>query len=216
MTKKVAVVLAGCGHQDGAEIREAVITLLELDKNNADATIFAPNKNQHHVINHITGEEMPETRNVLVEAARIARGAIKDLVQLNPDNFDALIMPGGFGVAKNLSDIAFKGDDGEVIPQMQSVIRKFLELKKPIGAICIAPAIVASALEGIAVPKLTLGETNPLLHGFGANEQVCLTTEICVDNDNKIVSTPAYMYKDKISNVSDGIAKLVKKVMEIA
>ncbi len=216
MTKKVAVVLAGCGHQDGAEIREAVIALLELDKNNADVTIFAPNKNQHHVINHITGEEMPEARNVMVEAARIARGAIKDLEQLNPTNFDALIMPGGFGAAKNLSDIAFKGDEGEVIPQMQSVIRKFIELKKPIGAICIAPAIVAAALEGIIVPKLTLGETNPLLSGFGANEQVCFTTEICVDNDNKIISTPAYMYKDKISNVADGIAKLVKKVMEIA
>ncbi len=216
MTKKVAVVLAGCGHQDGAEIREAVIALLELDRNKADVTIFAPNKNQHHVINHVTGEEMSEKRNVLVEAARIARGAIKDLVQLNPSNFDALIMPGGFGAAKNLFDIAFKGDDGKVIPELQSIIRKFIELKKPIGAICIAPAVVASAIEGIKVPKLTLGEANPLLSGFGANEQVCLTTEICVDNDNKIISTPAYMYKDKISNVADGIAKLVKKVMEIA
>ncbi len=216
MTKKVAVILAGCGHQDGAEIREAVITLLELDKLSADVTIFAPNTLQHHVLNHVTGEEMQEKRNVMVEAARIARGAIKDITTLDPKNFDALVMPGGFGVAKNLSDIAFKGEKGSIVPEVKNIIRKFLELKKPIGAICISPAIVAAALEGYAVPKLTLGEMNPLLKGFGANEEVCTTTEICVDNDNRIISTPAYMYKDRIANVAVGIEKLVKKVMEIA
>lgn len=214
--KKVAVILAGCGHLDGSEIREAVITLLELDKRGADIQIFAPNHSQHHVINHLTKEETKETRNCLVEAARIARGEIKDLSKLNTDNFDALIMPGGFGAAKNLADIAFKGGEGKVIELVQKIIRAFVDKQKPVGAICISPAVVAAALKGRIRPTLTLGEKNELLAAFESDERVVLVDEIVFDQKNLIVSTPAYMYNDRISNVARGIEKLVAKIMEIS
>lgn len=214
--KKVAVILAGCGHLDGSEIREAVVTLLALDRCDAQVMIFAPNRKQHDVVNHITGQTMPESRNILIEAARIARGQISDLKDLKVKDFDALIMPGGFGAAKNLATIAEKGGQGEVIPEVKSIIQEFLNNKKPIGAICISPALVASALQGLTKATLTLGEPNELLTAFGAKEQVCQTTEIAVDTDNKIVSCPAYMIKDRLKNIASGIEQLVKKVIEMA
>ena len=213
--KKVAVILAGCGHLDGSVIREAVITLLELDKRGANVRIFAPNLNQHHVINHLTKQEMKETRNCLIEAARIARGKIEDLNFLQPDDFDALVMPGGFGVAKNIADIAFKGGNGKVIELVQSIIRAFVDKQKPIGAICISPAIVAASLKGYIRPTLTLGERNELLPAFESDEKVVNVDEIVFDEKNLIVSTPAYMYNESISNVAKGIEKLVAKIMEI-
>ena len=154
---KVAVVISGCGFLDGAEIFETVFTLLELDRNNADVKIFAPDENQHYVINHLTGEEMPEERNILVESARIARGRIQPLNKLNAKDFDALILPGGSGVVVNLSDLAFKNENGKVINGLQDIIVQFYKASKPIGAICISPAILALALKEYGKIKITLG-----------------------------------------------------------
>lgn len=213
--KKVAVILAGCGHLDGSEIREAVITLLELDKHNADVTIFAPNTMQHHVVNHLTGKETNESRNILVEAARIARGKVHDLSELNSNNFDALVMPGGFGVAKNLATIAFEGAKGSVSPMVSKVINDFVAQNKPVGAICISPALVAKALNGKA-PLLTLGPKNQMLNEMSAKEKICTASEIAYDTENNLVSCPAYMTDEKLSNIAQGIEKLITKVMEAA
>lgn len=213
--KKIAVILAGCGHLDGSEIREAVLTLLEIDRNNAEAHIFAPDIDQHHVVNHLTGQEADGTRNVLVEAARIARGKVEPLSRLRPADFDALIMPGGFGAAKNLANIAFEGAGGHVDPLVRSLIDGFTKLEKPVGSICISPAIVAVALRSIN-PTLTLGNDSNMLEEIGVRSAKCNTNDIVVDVEHKLVSTPAYMHNDRLSKVSEGIAKLVKKVLEMA
>ncbi|AIF81310.1 isoprenoid biosynthesis protein [endosymbiont of Acanthamoeba sp. UWC8] len=213
--KKIAVILAGCGHQDGSEIRESVLTLLELDKYNVKVAIFAPNVKQYDVINHLDGSVMNESRNLLVEAARIARGEISALDKLKSKDFDALIIPGGYGVAKNLADIAQKGEKGEAIPEVKNIINDFIREKKPIGAICIAPVVVAQAVKGSYKVKLTLGEENNLLTAFSAEQEVCPTESCVYDEKNKIVSTPAYMRNERISRVARGIEQLVKKVVEI-
>lgn len=213
--KKVAVILAGCGHLDGSEIREAVITLLELDKYNADVTVFAPDIEQHHVVNHLTGHETSEKRNVLVEAARIARGKVKDLKELDANNFDALVMPGGYGAAKNLANIAFEGSNGSVNQLVEKQINSFIAMSKPIGAICITPSLIAKIMQG-KKPLLTLGPKNAMLTELQATEQVCTTNQIAFDEKYKIVSTPAYMTDARLSEVSNGISKLITKIMEIA
>ncbi len=213
--KKIAVILAGCGHQDGSEIREAVITLLELDKHNTKVQIFAPNTKQFDVINHLDGSLMNEQRNVLIESARIARGNIKDLSQARSQDFDALIIPGGYGVAKNLANIAQNGKNGETIPAVRNLIHAFLNEEKPIGAICIAPAIVAQAVKNSYKVKLTLGEKNDLLTSFEADQETCPTDSYIFDEKNKIVSTPAYMRDDRISKIAKGIEQLVSKVVEL-
>lgn len=213
--KKIAVILAGCGHQDGSEIREAVITLLELDKHDVKLQIFAPDSEQYDVINHLNGKVMNESRNILVEAARIARGDIKPLDELNSKDFNALILPGGYGAAKNLANIAQKGTDGQTIPVLKNIILNFLKEQKPIGAICIAPALVAQAVKNHYKVKLTLGEKNDLLDSFNADQEICATELITVDEKNKIITTPAYMRNDRLSKIAKGIEKLVSKVVEI-
>lgn len=214
--KKVAVILAGCGYLDGSEIREAVFTLLALDKYNAHVSIFAPDIKQHHVINHLSQQEHEETRNVLSETARIARGNISNLNMLDPSNFDALIIPGGFGAAKNLSNIAFAGSEGSAIEPIHHIILSFHKAKKPIGSICIAPAVVASVLKKTCTPMLTLGNTSTLLSDMKVKDVKCNTDDIVVDIENKLISTPAYMHDDRISEVYTGIDKLVQKVLEIS
>ena len=214
----VAVILSRSGYLDGAEIREAVLSLLSLDQQAARVSIFAPNIDQHHVINHITSEETNETRNVLVESARIARGDIKPLSELDASAFDALVLPGGFGVAKNLSDLAFKGADSQAIDAFSHIVKAFHAEGKPIGAICIAPAVIASIL-GEHNPTLTIGEdkgTASAIETMGGTHQNCATDETVYDEKNNIVSCSAYMRDDNISNVAIGIDKLVKKVVALA
>ena len=212
--KKVAVILSGCGHKDGVEIREAVLTLLYLDKNNAKADCFAPNISLN-VVNHITNQ--PDgTRNVLDEAARIARGNIQDLNLLKAADYDALILPGGYGAAKNLSDLAFTGANAKVIPELEMVLQEFNSAKKPIGAICIAPAVLVA---GLKKGKVTIGNdvgTAAAINSMGGNHENHQTPEICVDEANKFVTTSAYMREDRISAVSEGIEKLVIKILELA
>jgi enhancing lycopene biosynthesis protein 2 len=217
---KVAVILSGCGFIDGAEIRESVLSLLYLDQQGAEVEIFAPDAEQMHVVNHAKGEEAPgQRRNIMEESARIARGDIAALTTLNPDDFDALIIPGGFGVAKNLSDFASKGAQAAVLPAFAEIIRCFYQQQKPIGAICIAPAVVALALKGIATPTLTIGDdeaTAAAIHATGATHQQCATDSFVYDASTRIASCPAYMREDNIAAIARGIEQLVQQVLKIA
>ncbi len=216
MSKKVAVILAGCGHLDGAEIREAVLALYFLDKHGAETQCFAPDIKQHDVVNHLTGEAVNEERNVLQEAARIARGKIRSLNELNADEFDAVVLPGGYGVAKNLSDLALKGAEAKALPAYEKGLKAFNEAGKPIGAICIAPAVLVAALTKGTV---TIGEdkgTAEVIQKLGGKHLNCATNEICIDEEEKIVSTSAYMRDDKLAKIGEGIESLVKKVLALA
>ncbi len=218
MAKKVAVILSGCGFMDGAEIRESVITLLALDRQGAIVSMFAPNINQTEVNDHLSGDNVQETRNVFVESARIARGDIKPLDQLHHKDFDALVIPGGFGVAKNLSNIAMKGAEATLLPEFKQVILDFFQTKKPIGAICIAPAAVAIALKGEAQAILTLGpeDSNHLIEGNGAIYEVSTAAECVVDEENKLASCAAYMTDESIAHVAEGIELVVENILEMA
>ena len=217
MSKNIAVVLSGCGVFDGAEINEVVLTLLHLEKNGASYQCFAPDQAQHHVINHITGEEMPESRNVLIESARIVRGNIKPLSECVANNFDALIIPGGFGVAKNLSDFAFNGTHMTVNPELLSISKKFKDADKPAGYMCIAPALCAHIYgEGV---KATIGideDTASALSAMGTSHCSAQVGEIVIDEGHKLVTTPAYMLAENIVQAESGIAKLVAEVLKLS
>ncbi len=217
MNKKVAIILSGCGVFDGAEINETVLTALSLDQLGAQVEYFAPDINQHHVLNHLTGEEMPEQRNVLVESARITRGKSRDIRELKAADFDAVILPGGFGVAKNLSDFAFKGADCRVQENILQAILQFKEVKKPVGLICISPALSAKIFgEGV---RCTIGDdadTAAAITQMGGVHQDCAVDGIVVDEKNRLVTTPAYMLAQSISEAAKGIHKLVEQVLAMA
>lgn len=212
--KKFAVVLSGCGVFDGAEIHEATLTMLAIKKQGEEYEIFAPDISQHHVINHITGEEMNETRNVLVESARIARGNIKDLKEYNPSDFDALIFPGGFGAAKNLCDFAFKGPDCTINDDVVNAIRKTAEQHKPIGALCISPVIMAKIFGDVEV---TIGQdagTAEAIEKMGATHKQTDHGEVIVDEKNLVFTTPCYMLDANILQIAKGASNIVKAMME--
>lgn len=214
--KKVAVIIAGCGHKDGSEITETVSTLISLSKYNLDYQCFAPNRIAKDEINHLNGELKTGQRNLLVEAARIARGKIEDLNDLDIEKFDALIFPGGLGVAKNLFSFAFDGRNAIVDEKIKNVILEFHRQNKYIGAICISPLLVALSLKGYN-PILTAGLANLSfddLKYFGANPEKKKSNEICIDEKNKIVSTPAFMNDASLYEVYEGIEKLVKYLAE--
>lgn len=218
MAKKVGVILSGCGFMDGAEIHESVLTLLALDRAGAEVICMAPNIEQSKTVNHLTGEAVDETRNVLVEAARIARGQIKDVADVNASELDALIMPGGFGAAMNLSDFAAKGADATVHADVSTLVQAVFEAKKPIGAICISPAVIAAVLGKHGV-KLTIGNdegTAGACEAHGAKHENCVVESIVVDADHKIVSTPAYMLGPNIRHVAAGIELCVAEVLKMA
>jgi len=214
--KKIAVVLAGNGVYDGAEIHESTLTLLAIVQNGADYQCFAPNVNQAHVVNHLTGEEMSEIRNVLVESARIARGHIKPLTEYNAADYDAIIFPGGFGAAKNLCSFAFDGVDCTVIPEVEKVIRDTVSVEKPIGALCITPVIFAKILGDV---KVTIGQDETTLQAIekmGGFHEKTNHGEIVVDEKYKLVSTPCYMLESSIDQIAAGATNVVKKILELA
>jgi enhancing lycopene biosynthesis protein 2 len=216
MSKKVAVILSGCGVYDGAEIYESVITLLRLDQRGAQVQCFAPNIAQLHVINHLTGEEMPESRNVLVESARIARGEIKDIREADAEEFDALIIPGGFGSAKNLSNFAIEGTGCTVQPDVLALTEAFAEAGKPVGLICISPALAAKIYgPGVTCTIGNDADTATALNKMGATHKECAVSDIVEDKARKLVSTPAYMLAQSISEAASGINKLVDRVLEL-
>lgn len=215
---KVAVVLSGCGFLDGAEIHESVCALLNLSRHGAEVSCFAPDEPQAHVVDHSKAHAADgESRNAMAEAARISRGDIHPLCSLHASDFDALVMPGGFGVAKNLCDFAFSGAGMNVEPQIERVIGEFHSAGKPMGLCCIAPILAAKLIPGAA---LTLGAPSEASHAaesMGAKHIERPVHEIVVDDSNRLVTTPAYMYGDAaICDVEAGIAKLVEKTLELA
>ena len=215
---KVGVLLSGCGFLDGAEIHESVLTLLALDRAGAEIICMAPDMDQYHVINHLTQKVTEEKRNVLVESARIARGEIKNIKEITASDLDALILPGGFGAAKNLSDFAIKGTDATVEPEVQRLLKEMVAANKPVGAICIAPATLTKALSD-KNPEVTIGSdegTAAAIETMGGRHKACTVDLIHSDEKNKIVSTPAYMLGPSIRHVAEGIQKLVDKVLELA
>jgi enhancing lycopene biosynthesis protein 2 len=220
MAKKIGVVLAGCGVYDGSEIHEAVITLLAIDRNGAAAVCMAPDIPQMHVVNHLSGEVAAgETRNVLVEAARIARGKIRDIATVRAAELDALILPGGFGAAKNLCNFAVKGADCSVNPEVARLLREMVAARKPVAAVCIAPVVLAKVLGADQLPhQLTIGTdagTAAALTSMGSQHITCPVRDFVVDRANKIVSTPAYMLAGGIAEAAEGIEKCVKALLDL-
>ena len=212
--KKIAVVLSGCGVMDGSEINEAVLTLFSIEQNGATYQCFAPDMMQMHVINHLTGKETDEKRNVLVESARIARGNIKNLQALKVDDFDALIFPGGFGAAKNLCDFAIKGAECNIQPDVARAVTAMHEANKPVGFICIAPTMIPKLYP--PKTKLTIGtekEVAEKIVAMGGDHLACPVDAIAVDKTQKVVSTPAYMLAESLSEAYAGIQKLVQEVL---
>ncbi|NTW10724.1 MAG: isoprenoid biosynthesis glyoxalase ElbB [Chlorobiaceae bacterium] len=214
--KKIGVILSGCGYMDGAEIQEAVLTLLALEMAGAEAVCFAPDIPQYHVVNHLTGlPAAGESRNVLLESARIARGKISDLKNLDATSLDALILPGGFGAAKNLCDYALKGVGFDVDQEVAKAVRAIFNQGKPLGFMCIAPVIAAKLL-GREQIELTIGNdrtTADDIEAMGARHLSCPVWNTVVCKDKKVVSTPAYMLGPGIADIWKGIGKLVGEVI---
>ena len=212
--KKIAIVLSGSGVFDGAEIHEATLSMLAVMQQGAEYEIFAPDINQYHVVNHLTGEAMNETRNVLVESARIARGKIKDLKDYRAKDFDALLFPGGFGVAKNLCTFAIDGVDCQVNPDVERAIKETAALKKPIGALCISPVLVAKVLEGAEV---TIGQdeaTAEAIAKLGGTHQKTNHGEVVHDVRYNVFTTPCYMLDATIVDINAGAQNIVKAMLE--
>lgn len=212
--KKFAVVLSGSGVYDGAEIHEATLSMYQIKKQGADYEIFAPDIEQHHVINHLTGDEMKEKRNVLVEAARIARGKIKPLADFNAENFDAILFPGGFGVAKNLTSFAFDGADCKVNPDAEKAIKAMHKAGKPIGALCISPVLVAKILGDV---ELTIGQdkdTANAVEKMGALHKSTSHGEVVIDAKNNVYTTPCYMLDANIVEIGEGAENIVRAILK--
>lgn len=214
MIHKVGVLLSGCGYLDGSEIHEAVCTLLALDEAGAEAICMARDA-EFDVVNHITQEPTGERRNALVEAARIARGEIRDVKDVSTDEIDALLLPGGYGAAKTLSDFAMKGADMTVDPDVESLVKNIHASGKPIGAICIAPAIVANLLAGVSLTIGNDAETAAALEKMGTSHCDCAVTDFVVDKENRVVSTPAYMLGPWVHDVHQGIRKCVRETLAL-
>lgn len=224
---KIAVLLAGSGVYDGSEIQEAVFTLLAIEELGAQAVCIAPNEPQHHVVNHLTGEEMPEQRNVMVEAARIARGAVQDLAKVQAADFDGLVIPGGFGAAKNLNQWALEGPAGAIKPAVKQLIVDFVEAQKPIAGLCMGPTVIAKALEDAGVhASLTVGTTEApspydiegISQGMGelgAMVTMANVEEVIVDYTNKIVTAPCYMMEASILEVRENIAMAIGELVAL-
>uniref|UniRef100_UPI00398EC4E6 glutamine amidotransferase-like class 1 domain-containing protein 3, mitochondrial n=1 Tax=Pristiophorus japonicus TaxID=55135 RepID=UPI00398EC4E6 len=221
---RVAVVLSGCGVFDGTEIHEASAILVHLSRGGAEAKMYAPNIPQMHVVDHVKGEPSEESRNVLVESARIARGRILDLEGLYARDHDAIIIPGGFGAAKNLSNFAVDGKDCHVIPDIERVITEFHRAQKPIGLCCIAPVLAAKVLPGVEVTvgheeeeggKWPYAGTAAAICAMGAKHMVSEVDRAHVDSENKIVTTPAFMCETKLHHIFDGIGEMVQRVLKL-
>lgn len=215
--KKIGVILSGCGVRDGSEIHEAVLTLLAIDTCGAEAICMAPNV-EFPETNHLTMQETGAKRNVLVESARIARGNIRDIKEVKASDLDAVILPGGFGAAKNLCDFAVKGAAATVNPEVARLLKEMAAAQKPIGAICIAPVVIAAVLGQELAPTVTIGNdtaTAAEIAKTGAVHQECPVTGVVADCGRMIVTTPAYMLADRISQVHQGINTCVSDLINM-
>lgn len=224
---KIGVLLSGSGVYDGSEVQEAVLTLLAIEEIDATAVCISIDKKQHHVINHITGEEMDESRNMLIESARITRGEITQINDLSPSDIDALVIPGGFGAAKNLTDWAFNGPDGEILPEVKLLLVNLMNIGKPIAALCVSPVVLAKALEGSTTsPTLTIGtdkeSSSYNINGFvdglkktGMKTEMKSVREISIDKENKIVSAPCYMMDASILDIRKNIRSAIETIRDL-
>ncbi len=213
--KKFAIILAGCGVKDGSEIHEAVMSMYAVMKNGAEYHIFAPDIAQHHVVNHFTGAEMHETRNVLFESARIARGMIKPLSDLEMRDFDALLFPGGFGVAKNLCTYAFKGAACTVNQEIARVIKEAVSLSKAVGALCISPVLLAGIIDDVTI---TVGPDEgdaQNVKAMGAHHIVTKPGEVIIDEKHRLFSTPCYQLPSTIVQIAEGADNIVKAMLKV-
>ena len=213
--KKFAIVLSGCGVYDGAEIQESVTAMLAVCRKGHSYQVFAPDIPQRHVVNHLTGGEMSEKRNVMVEAARIARGDVKDLTSFEPSQYDALLFVGGFGAAKNLSDFAVKGENYTVIEQVTAAIQSMHRAGKPVGAMCISPILVADAIEGVELTLGALCDASEAAEKHGATHWVTTHGEVTVDRKNRVATTPCYMLDATIAQVADGAEHMVDELLKL-
>lgn len=223
----IAVLLHGSGVYDGSEIHESVFSLLAIAESGHGYQCFAPNVNQHHVINHLDGSEMQESRNVLVESARIARGEVKDVSSFNLDEFAALVLPGGFGTAKNITKWALEGPEGEIIPEVKNLILAFIEAGKPIAALCMSPTTVAKALEGSSYhASLSVGSTaqaSPYdiagisdgMESIGVQAESRTVEEVSIDKDLKIVCAPCYMMEANILEVRENTKQALEAMLNL-
>jgi len=216
LTKKTfAVILSGCGHQDGAEIHEATLTLWAIHKSGCEYLCFAPDIPQHHVLNHITGQEMPEQRNVLIESARIARGQIQDLNTFSADKFDGLVIPGGLGAAKNLCTYATDGVQCQVDEDVAKAIKAMHAANKPIGALCIAPVILARILKNA---ELTIGHNEKVARDIGimgGQHKSTMQEEIVIDTAQKIITTPCYMFDARVDQIGRSAENVITAMLEL-
>lgn len=224
---KIGVLLSGCGVYDGVEIQEAVLTLLAIEEIGAKAICISIDQPQHHVVNHLTGEEMPETRNMMAEAARIARGEVTEISSIVPADLDALVIPGGFGSAKNFTKWAFSGPEGEIDPKVKLLIVNMVNVGKPIAALCVSPVVVAKALEGSTIhTSMTIGsnaEASPYdINGFslglsstGVSPVMKTVREIQIDHTNKIVTAPCYMMDASIGDVRKNIRSAIEALRDL-
>lgn len=224
---KIGVLLSGCGVYDGAEIQEAVLTLLAIEEIGAHPVCISIDEPQYHVVNHLNGDEMPENRNMLIESARIARGNIMEISAISPADIDALIIPGGFGSAKNFTKWAFSGPEGEINPKVKLLIVNMINVGKPIASLCVSPIVVAKALEGSSIESnLTIGsdqESSPYdiasfsagLRSTGANTEMKTVEEILIDKQNKIVTAPCYMMEASILEVRKNIRSAVEALRDL-
>lgn len=225
---KIGILLSGCGVYDGAEIQESVLAMLAIKTNGADYQCISINKNQHHVINHLNGEELKEERNMMIESARIARGDVKEISEINPSNIDALVIPGGFGSAKNFTNWAFNGPDGEILPEVKLLIVNMINAGKPIAALCVSPVVVAKALEGSNIKSnLTLGnsvDNSPYtisdfhagVEKLGANSTEKSISDILIDDSNRIITAPCYMFDASIDEVNNNINQAIKALIALS
>jgi len=225
---KIGVLLSGCGVYDGAEIQEAILAMLAIEEIGGTVVALSVNKNQHHVVNHITGEEqVGETRNMMVEAARISRGKITEISALNPADIDGLIIPGGFGSAKNFTDWAFKGSEGTILPEVKLLLVNLVNIGKPIVALCVSPILVSKAFEGSQVhPELTIGTSNEAspydigefesgLRACGSETISKSVREIQIDKKNKIITAPCYMMEASMLEVRKNIQQAVSVMRDL-
>ncbi len=224
---KIGVLLSGCGVYDGAEIQEAVLTLLAIEEIDAEAICISIDKEQYHVVNHLNGQEMDESRNMLIESARIARGNIQDINNIDPADIDALVIPGGFGSAKNFTKWAFSGPEGDILPEVKLLLVNMINIGKPIAALCVSPVVMAKALEGSSInPNLTIGSKNDPspydieefskgLQSVGMRTENKSVQEILVDRNNKIITAPCYMMEANIVEIRENIRSAVHALKEL-
>ncbi|ASI48050.1 MAG: isoprenoid biosynthesis glyoxalase ElbB [Anaplasma ovis] len=210
-----AVLLSGCGHMDGSEIRESVLVLLELDRLGVKFQCCAPDVQQHDVVNHASKSTESQARNILVESARIARGEVVNIEKVNVPEFDMLIVPGGFGVAKNFSNLISQNGPVSVVDSVKDLIRGFHRARKAIGGVCIAPAVIAAALGELVKVKVTLGDdTDGIISRCGGEHVVCPTDGFVVDEKNMVFSCSAYMREDRLHKIHLGIQKMVEGMVK--